>query len=91
MSCGFGKRNFQISPHRRPRPVIACIERKDVEMVMKIKELLYDRGFTIAGARRQLVRIQAECAQQSATKCLLTCVRNELRDDLDFARTENLK
>src|SRR4051794_6095785 len=28
--------------------------KKDVEMVLKIKELLYVRGFTIAGARKQL-------------------------------------
>jgi DNA-binding transcriptional MerR regulator len=28
--------------------------RKDVEMVMRIKELLYDEGFTIAGAKRKL-------------------------------------
>jgi len=32
--------------------------RRDVEMVLKIKNLLYDRGFTIAGARRQLSRAQ---------------------------------
>ena len=30
--------------------------RKDVEMVLKIKNLLYDRGFTIAGARKQLAK-----------------------------------
>jgi len=29
-------------------------KKKDVEMVLKIKELLYERGFTIAGARKQL-------------------------------------
>src|ERR671938_220579 len=29
-------------------------KRKDVENVLRIKELLYDRGFTIAGARKQL-------------------------------------
>ena len=28
--------------------------KKDVEMVLTIKELLYERGFTIAGARKQL-------------------------------------
>jgi DNA-binding transcriptional MerR regulator len=28
--------------------------KKHVEMVLKIKELLYDKGFTIAGARKQL-------------------------------------
>ena len=31
-------------------------KRKDVENVLRIKELLYDRGFTIAGARKQLSR-----------------------------------
>ena len=28
--------------------------RRDVETLIRVKELLYDRGFTIAGARRQL-------------------------------------
>lgn len=28
--------------------------RKDVEMALRIKELLYDEGFTIAGAKRRL-------------------------------------
>lgn len=28
--------------------------RKDVEMVMRIKQLLYDEGFTIAGAKKKL-------------------------------------
>ena len=28
--------------------------RKDVEMVMRIRELLYDKKFTIAGARKRL-------------------------------------
>jgi len=31
-------------------------KRKDVENVLRIKELLYDRGFTIAGARKHLSR-----------------------------------
>ncbi|MFN7948782.1 MAG: MerR family transcriptional regulator [Blastocatellia bacterium] len=29
--------------------------RKDVEMALRIKELLYDEGFTIAGARKKLM------------------------------------
>src|SRR5215475_15454159 len=36
-----------ISGHRMYR-------QEDVDMVMKIKRLLYDEGFTIAGARRHL-------------------------------------
>ena len=29
-------------------------KKKDIENVLRIKELLYERGFTIAGARKQL-------------------------------------
>ncbi len=37
--------------------------RKDVETIFRIKKLLYQRGFTIEGARRQ---IQAENSKKSA-------------------------
>src|SRR5215469_13687032 len=48
--------------------------KKDVEIVLKIKELLYDRGFTIAGARKQLnVRNRDHVIGQ---------IRNELREIL---------
>src|SRR5215831_16727027 len=36
--------------------------RKDVETVLRIKKLLYDEGFTIAGARQQL-RIESTAAK----------------------------
>jgi DNA-binding transcriptional MerR regulator len=39
--------------HRRYR-------RKDIETILEIKRLLYDQGFTIAGARTQLQRAAAE-------------------------------
>ncbi len=39
--------------------------RKDVETVFRIKRLLYQRGFTIEGARRQ---IQAENSKKAATQ-----------------------
>ena len=39
---------------------------EDVDMVMKIKRLLYDEGFTIAGARRHL-REQSGAAGAAAT------------------------
>ena len=31
-------------------------KKKDIELVLRIKELLYERGYTIAGARKQLAR-----------------------------------
>jgi DNA-binding transcriptional MerR regulator len=54
--------------------------RKDVEMVMKIKSLLYDRGFTIAGARKQLAK-GTPLAPADRDR-LLAQVRDDLRDIL---------
>ena len=31
-----------------------CYRQEDVDLILKIKRLLYDEGFTIAGARRHL-------------------------------------
>jgi DNA-binding transcriptional MerR regulator len=39
--------------------------RKDVEAVLRIKKLLYEEGFTIAGARQQL-RMEATTAKNQA-------------------------
>ena len=40
---------------------------EDVEMVLRIKRLLYDEGFTIAGARRHLREQNGESEGLSAT------------------------
>jgi DNA-binding transcriptional MerR regulator len=58
-------------------------KRKDVENVLRIKELLYDRGFTIAGARKQLSRTRG--SREDRDK-ILNLVRNELRDILTLLR-----
>ena len=55
-------------------------KRKDVENVLRIKELLYDRGFTIAGARKQLAKSRA--SKQADRDEVLHRVRDELRDIL---------
>ena len=54
-------------------------KRKDIEMVLHIKELLYERGYTIAGARRQLSR--AGGTKEDRQKVLFQ-IRKELRDIL---------
>ena len=38
--------------------------RQDVEMVFQIKRLLYDKGYTIAGARKQLADHSKEATEQ---------------------------
>ena len=53
--------------------------RKDIEMVLRIKELLYERGYTIAGARKQLSRSRAP--KEDRQKVLFQ-IRKELRDIL---------
>jgi DNA-binding transcriptional MerR regulator len=54
-------------------------KKRDVENVLRIKELLYDRGFTIAGARRQLAK--SNVSKQDRDEVLFR-IRKELQDIL---------
>ncbi|MEK8024092.1 MAG: MerR family transcriptional regulator [Candidatus Hydrogenedentota bacterium] len=56
--------------------------RRDVELVMKIKHLLYDEKFTIAGARRALVGEEPEPAEPAT----LEAIRSELKLVLSLLR-----
>ena len=58
-------------------------KRKDIENVLRIKELLYDRGFTIAGARRQLSKTRSSKVERDQT---LNRVRKGLQDILTLLR-----
>ena len=50
----FWETEFKVLAPQKSKTGHRVYRKKDVETVLKIKELLYDRGFTIAGARRQL-------------------------------------
>src|SRR5262252_415273 len=54
-------------------------KRKDIETVLRIKELLYERGYTIAGARKLLARGRSPKAERDA---VLVEVRKELQEIL---------
>ena len=54
--------------------------RKDVEKIMKVKELLYERGFTIPGARKQL-SLEKSLDNPDKTQ-LLVRIQQGLRDIL---------
>lgn len=58
-------------------------KRRDVEVVLQIKELLYERGFTIDGARKQLSRRRARPEDRAK---ILIGVRDELREILTLLR-----
>jgi DNA-binding transcriptional MerR regulator len=59
-------------------------KRKDVENVLRIKELLYDRGFTIAGARKHLAK--AKKPTTGNRDQVIDRVRSELQDILTLLR-----
>jgi len=54
-------------------------KRKDIEMVLRIKELLYERGYTIAGARKHLARTRSPKEDRAR---MLSQMQKELRDIL---------
>jgi DNA-binding transcriptional MerR regulator len=58
--------------------------RKDVETIVKIKELLYEKGFTIPGARKQLSRSRA--VEPLERERILKQMRQELGEILTLLR-----
>lgn len=71
---------------RKNRAGQRIYERRDVEIVLEIKKLLYDQRYTISGARKFLVRRVKQTAKKSSraieaadiSQALNTC-RQELR------------
>ncbi len=71
---------------------------KDIDEVLKIKSLLYDQGYTIKGARQQILVDQqsGETEDQESVlnskdelryKNLLTSIKEELQSILDILKT----
>jgi DNA-binding transcriptional MerR regulator len=62
--------------------------RKDVEMALRIKELLYDEGFTIAGAKRKLASEGRGSARLKIVPPNASATENPASDsELDFLET----
>lgn len=66
---------------------------KDIGLVMTIKKLLYEQGFTISGARRKLLDTRRKSsaastgsAEKEGTTQLLKSVKKELEDILSMVR-----
>jgi DNA-binding transcriptional MerR regulator len=68
--------------------------RREVDIILRIKELLYKEGFTIAGAKKKLEQEMAEpvviaappAAEAAAAPQDLTKVKQELRAILELLR-----
>ena len=53
--------------------------RREIDIILRIKQLLYSEGFTIAGAKKKLETELSEPAAAPATKLSLNEVKSELR------------
>lgn len=92
-----------LAPHKNPRGH-RLYRREDIDMVFEIKRLLYEQGFTIAGARRSLesratgagtADVAAESLEppaappgSAAARKLLVDLQQELRAILTLLKTE---
>ena len=80
----FWETEFSFLAPQKSKSGHRVYRKKDVEMVLKIKDLLYNRGFTIPGARKQLSKTRSE--QGAQRDKVLIHVRKELRDILTLLR-----
>ena len=92
MSSAIGKRNSRASGRCGWVPTSDIYRRKDVETILEIKKLLYEEGFTIAGAKKKIVQVHKLEKESPVTKeeppvpsseplkNLLQEVRNELTE-----------
>jgi DNA-binding transcriptional MerR regulator len=56
-------------------------QRRDLELLQEIKRLLYDEGFTIAGARKRLKGLKKQKSGKPADNAkLLADIRHELEE-----------
>ncbi len=57
----------QLHPNKR-RGNRRYYQRKDVELIRSIRQLLYEEGFTIKGARQRLAELETSTKKQSKQK-----------------------
>lgn len=67
----------QINP-RRTQSGQRQYKQSDVELILKIKHLLYDRKFTIQGAKRHLLAA-TKASKSESPAATLTEIRSELK------------
>ncbi len=78
----FWETEFRNLAPRKANSGHRLYRRKDVETVMRIRELLYDKGFTIAGARRLLNGRRDDPDARDTAEETLRKVRNGLEEIL---------
>ena len=82
----FWESEFEGLSPKKSRSNQRRYSRKDVELVLLIRDLLYEEGFTIAGARRQLRRRNGIEAPEvpARTRAVIDRARRDLRELLQL-------
>jgi DNA-binding transcriptional MerR regulator len=77
----------QLKPVKR-RGNRRYYQHHEVLLIRRIRELLYDQGFTISGARNRLDELIVEPGRQSrsASRANLGQLRKEVKDVIDLLR-----
>src|SRR5262245_53639220 len=77
----------QLKPVKR-RGNRRYYQHHEVLLIRRIRELLYDQGFTISGARNRLDELVSEPAKpaRAAARTNLALLRKELKSVLEFLR-----
>ncbi|MBI3611031.1 MAG: MerR family transcriptional regulator [Nitrospirae bacterium] len=76
---------FPILRPQKSRGGQRIYQKKDIETILKIKRMLYEKGFTIAGARRAMAARNSEPSEsmnQPLSKEWVYRLRGELADML---------
>ena len=80
---------FKIIKPRRAKSKQRLYRRKDVENLLKIKNLLHNEGYTIAGARRLLrhpstTKVEKKSSSPVPTKEFVSVIKKELQDIVEI-------
>jgi DNA-binding transcriptional MerR regulator len=73
----------QLKPVKR-RGNRRYYQHHEVLLIRRIRELLYDQGFTISGARNRLDEIASQAPSETRTAPDLGDIRDEIRKVLDI-------
>ncbi len=73
----------QLKPVKR-RGNRRYYQHHEVLLIRRIRELLYDQGFTISGARNRLDEIASQPAGETRPRADLEQIRKEIREVLDL-------
>jgi len=76
---------FPILRPQKSRGGQRIYQKKDIETILKIKQMLYEKGFTIAGARKEMSARNghsSESGDRSLTREFAYRLRSELADIL---------